>query len=380
MAAAGKRRPRRGFGTIRKLPSGRFQATYVGPDLGRHSAPFTFDARGYAERWLEEERRLIQLEEWTAPAAREAAKVLDETLTLRVYAAQWLAGRVLRPNTQKDYRHLIEDVILPKLGDLRLHDLTRADVRRWWATLDASKPRTKAKAYALLRTIGATAVDEELIAANPVLIRGAGVSKRRRSIEPATLPQLAAITEAMPERLRLAVLLGCWCALRYGEMAELRRSDIDFDRGVIKVRRGAVWLKGRTLAGPPKTAAGARDVAFPPHLAPTICEHLATYAQWGKDGLLFPSQSGGPISPSSFFKPWRKARLSAGRPDLRFHDLRHTGAVLAAQEGATLAELQARLGHTTPAAAMIYQHAASERDKQLAERLSRRAAGDASRD
>lgn len=225
----------------------------------------------------------------------------------------------------------------------------------------------------MLRTIVATAVDEEIVAANPVLIRGAGVSKRRRSIEPATLPQLATITEAMPERLRLAVLLGCWCALRYGEMAELRRSDIDFDPGVIKVRRGAVWLKGRTISGPPKTAAGARNVAFPPHLAGAIRDHLATHAQWGKDGLLFPSRSGAPISPSSFFKPWRKARLAAGRPDLRFHDLRHTGAVLAAQEGATLAELQARLGHTTPAAAMIYQHAASERDRELAERLSRRA-------
>jgi hypothetical protein len=74
MAGAEKRRPRRGFGTIRRLPSGRFQATYVGPDLGRHAAPFTFDARDYAERWLEEERRLIELEEWTSPAAREATK------------------------------------------------------------------------------------------------------------------------------------------------------------------------------------------------------------------------------------------------------------------------------------------------------------------
>jgi integrase len=130
------------------------------------------------------------------------------------------------------------------------------------------------------------------------------------------------------------------------------------------------------MSGPPKTPAGARDVAYPPHLGPVIREHLATHAQPSEDGLLFPSQSGQPISPSAFFKPWKKARETAGRPDLRFHDLRHTGAVLAAQEGATLAELQARLGHTTPAAAMIYQHAASERDKLLAERLSRRAMGE----
>jgi integrase len=64
----------------------------------------------------------------------------------------------------------------------------------------------------------------------------------------------------------------------------------------------------------------------------------------------------------------------AGRPDLRLCDLRHTGAVLAAQTGATLAELMARLGHTTPGAAMRYQHAGRERDKALAAKLSEMAA------
>ena len=63
--------------------------------------------------------------------------------------------------------------------------------------------------------------------------------------------------------------------------------------------------------------------------------------------------------------------MKAGRPDLRFHDLRHTGAVLAAQTGATLAELMGRLGHSTSSAAMRYQHAAADRDKAIAEALSR---------
>ena len=67
--------------------------------------------------------------------------------------------------------------------------------------------------------------------------------------------------------------------------------------------------------------------------------------------------------------------MKAGRPDLRFHDLRHTGAVLAAQTGATLAELMGRLGHSTPGAAMRYQHAAADRDKAIAEALSRLAEG-----
>jgi integrase len=165
-----------------------------------------------------------------AAAVREVTKRRNDSPTLQTYASAWLAERVLRPNTAKDYRHLVEDIILPGLEGLTLRILTRADVRRWWASLDPSKPRTNAKAYALLRTILSTAAEEEEVVANPVLIRGAGVSKRRRTIEPATLPQLETITQAMPERLRLAVLFGCWCALRYGEMAELRPFDIDLDR------------------------------------------------------------------------------------------------------------------------------------------------------
>jgi len=64
------------------------------------------------------------------------------------------------------------------------------------------------------------------------------------------------------------------------------------------------------------------------------------------------------------------ARVAAGRPDLRFHDLRHTGAVLAATTGATVAELMARLGHSTAGAAMRYQHATQDRDRIIALRLS----------
>ena len=59
------------------------------------------------------------------------------------------------------------------------------------------------------------------------------------------------------------------------------------------------------------------------------------------------------------------------REDLRWHDLRHSGAVLAAAAGATLAELMARLGHSTPGAALKYQHAVAGSDHAVAERLSK---------
>lgn len=62
-------------------------------------------------------------------------------------------------------------------------------------------------------------------------------------------------------------------------------------------------------------------------------------------------------------------------PGLTVHGLRHTSATLAAQLGATLAELQARIGHSTPNMAMRYQHVAAERDEQLAARMSAFATG-----
>jgi integrase len=80
------------------------------------------------------------------------------------------------------------------------------------------------------------------------------------------------------------------------------------------------------------------------------------------------------MSPSALYTVYHPARATAGRPDLHFHDLRHTGAVLAAAAGATLAELMARLGHSTVSAALLYQHAAADRDKVIAEALSKLAA------
>jgi integrase len=75
--------------------------------------------------------------------------------------------------------------------------------------------------------------------------------------------------------------------------------------------------------------------------------------------------------PATVRRVFYPARQAAGRPDLRWHDLRHLGAVLAASTGASLAELMARLGHSTPQAAMRYQHASRGRDKEIAAALSK---------
>jgi integrase len=177
---------------------------------------------------------------------------------------------------------------------------------------------------------------------------------------------------AMPPRYRLMVLLAAWCALRFGELAELRRGDVDLEARLVRVQRGVTRAGGEVFIGDPKgtRAAGRRSVSIPPHLMPLLEAHLDEHVGADPEALLFPARHGGNLAPSSLYKVWYPAREAAGRSDLHFHDLRHTGATLAAATGATLADLMSRLGHSTPAAALRYQHAAADRDRAVADALS----------
>lgn len=365
------KRARRSFGKIRKLPSGRWQASYVAPDGRRHNAPTTFDYKGDAAAWLSMQSAAITEHRWKPPEP-----TITE-ITLVAYAGPWLAGRTLQPRTRDLYQGLLDQKILPDLGDVPLKAISPLTVRTWHAKLDPEHPTRRAHAYALLRTILGTAVADGLIPSNPCVIRGAGQTKREHKIEPATPEQLDSIISELPERYGCLVLLGTWCAMRWGELVELRRKDLDWRAGKIRVRRSAQPVDGVMVVGPPKSAAGVRDVAIPPHLLPVLRQHVNQHAGWGPEGLVFPADGDQTkhLSHGSFYKPWKAARAAAGRPDLRFHDLRHTGAVMAAQTGATLAELMGRLGHSTPAMAIRYQHVAQDRDTEIARRLSEMASG-----
>lgn len=394
VALADHRQPARGggnqkgsrasFGSVRKLPSGRFQARYTGPDGKTHRGPVTFTTKGDAATWLAMESARITEGRWR-PAVTEKAAPLP---TFREYATKWLAGRELKPRTRDEYRKLLglpkeaaEDArprrdkrttttLADRWGDVTLDAITAADVRDWYATLDPTKPTHRAHLYALLRTVMATAVEHGDLAVNPCTIRGAGKAKRVRKIEPATLDELATIRDNLDERWHALVDVAAWCALRFGELTALRRQDVDLTQGVLRVRRAVTWVDGRPVVGTPKSDAGVRDVTIPPHLIDGLKAHLVTHAEPGRDGLVFPAAGGGFLNHGSFYKRWRKAREAAGRPDLRLHDARHTGAVMAAQAGATVRELMDRLGHTTPATALLYQHTADGRAAELARRLS----------
>ncbi|MCO6010207.1 tyrosine-type recombinase/integrase [Actinoallomurus purpureus] len=126
---------------------------------------------------------------------------------------------------------------------------------------------------------------------------------------------------------------------------------------------------GKLMEDTPKSRAGRRTVAIPAETIPDLQAHLDTFAEFGPEGRVFVGPRGGPLRRSGFRRIWNKARAQIGLPDLHFHDLWHVGNTLAASTGASLKELVTRMGHASPRAALIYQHATRDRDKVVAQAL-----------
>ena len=199
---------RRRFGSIRRLPSGRYQARYLGPDDVYHPADDTFDTKADAEEWLTLKEAEILEDDWIDPDAGE--------ILLSDYGATWIDERPgLRPKTVSLYRYLLRSHIAPYFPSMTVARLHLATVRRWHKKLldNGVSPVTAAKTYRLLRAILNTAVEDGLIRRNPCRIKGAGneVSPERPVL---TVPQVYALADAIAPRYRELILLATFASLR----------------------------------------------------------------------------------------------------------------------------------------------------------------------
>ncbi len=363
---------RRRFGQIRKLPSGKYQASFVGPTGTRQNAPQTFRTKTDAGRWLAQVEADLSRGTW-----------LDDHLGRQAfgeYAKAWLRDN---PRMGPRYRETCTRNLrlhMTVLEDLPLRAITPAVVREWYASaLRGKGGRTSIQqSYRFLRAVMNTAVRDGAITRNPCNILGAGTD-RAKERPVASVAQVVALIEAITPRYRAAVLLGAWCGLRRGEIIALTPQDIDLDAGTVTIRTNRVELLATREAfdAPPKTDAGKRTVTVPPHVLPVLAAHMQ---DWSGPDRVFIGRDGKPMRGDAVRQAFTRARRKADMPGFRFHDLRHTGQTLAASAGATLKDLMRRLGHSSPAAAQRYLHAVDGRDAQIASALSELAAhGDAAR-
>lgn len=329
------------------------------------------------------------------PVVRRAARraqedrVEAESVTLKQWSQTWLAQLEANPERSRatvlSYRSVLKNHVWPELGDVRLADLTSQRVADHLGLL-ASRP---SKRHPRARVNGVTpnvviALRSCINAAVQAKVGGLEsfefpLAPKHRRVRPedehgdvATPEEVRAMTEVMPERLRIAVPLAAWCALRLGEVLGLERRDLERleepERAVLHVRR-QFNVKANELT-PPK-AGSTRAIAIPGALLPALRHHLETYTPAARTAPVLANPSGQRFSQTTLDRHWRAAREEAGRPGFHFHNLRHTGLSRYAEQGATLAELLHRGGHTDVTVALRYQHATAERDRALTERLSR---------
>lgn len=250
------------------------------------------------------------------------------------------------------------------------HAAGRPDPRAVRVAPEHAGRTVAAQSYRLLHALLAQAVADGLVQTNPCKVPGAGHVEHpeRMPLAPA---EVAALADAMPHRYRAAVLLAAWSGLRPGEVFALTPADLDLHAATVTVRHTLTEVRhAAPTLGPPKTTAARRTVALPAFVVDTLAEHLRTYPPATRHTLVFTTTTGGPVTSRARTHAMARARQAIGRPDATWHHLRHTGATLAAQVGATTAELQHRIGHTTTRAAAIYQHAPAHRDHDIAAALN----------
>jgi integrase len=369
----GKRR----FGSIRKLPSKRFQARYTGPGGKVHTAPETFDTQGDADAWLAVEWAAVQGGKWAPPSVVHAEHLAEVATYFGPYAEEVIKGRLatgkIRETTARLYRRYAR-LYFGEFVKQPLSAITTRQVAAWHASM-ARTPTSRANAYGFLAMVMHAALRDELISSTPCRVSAGGAKRSRRTAEDEVLgpSEFAAYIVHVPDRHGYPMALGLafWCGLRSGEVRGLRRRDVDLKRRELTVAQQIVKLDGRNVISTlVKTDAGYRTVAIPPHFVGVMEDWLGVSPVKGRDALLFTAPTGDPMSGESLRAAGKKAAEAIGRPTLRVHSLRHSSATLFAQAGATTADMRGRFGWSSPSMATRYSHAVRERDQQLAERMS----------
>jgi len=376
---AGKRS---GFGSVEQLQSGKWRARYKWEGQ-IFTAPRTFQNKTDAQLFLSDQELELARGTWRAPTRT--------VKTVESYGTQWIERHNgLKNSTRQLYRQTFAHHIAPYIGQLRLDKVTPDIVRDWHADLrehlqttlqgeraDIDRPSqvrdgssTVARSYRLLRSIFTTALDDEVIQRNPCRIKGAGNAKAAER-PTLSLPEVQELTQAMPDHYRALVQLLVWSGIRIGEAAALQRKDLQLSSAAptLAVRERVYKVKGVYELDTPKSKAGVRTIALPPHLVPIMREHLDTYTKSDPGALVFTTRTGSCML-NSCGGSLRRALDHIGRRDVRAHDLRHTGMTLAAESGASLPELKHRLGQSTTAAAEGYLHSTQDHGRRIAQRMS----------
>jgi integrase len=343
----------------------RWRARYVDPD-GRERSR-SFPTKILAERFLAEVEHSKLAGSYRDP---DAGRV-----SLRRYAAGWVAGYPADSSRGEQIRRQLELHILPGLGSVLLSQLERRPsmVQQWITALPLSAGGAS-QVVITLSTILNAAVDDGLIVRNPCRASSVRLPRQpKRKITPWTAAQIGALRAGLPSRWQAVVDCGSGLGLRQGEAFGLAADAVDFLRRRVRVVRQVKRVNNRLWFSLPK-GGKERDVPLPGAVSLALAAHIEAYPPvavtlpWNEPSsrrhgqpvtadLLF-TRYGGALNHSTFnTTAWRPARNAAGIPSGGLHQLRHFYASVLLAGGVDIKALSVYLGHHDPAVTLrVYSH------------------------
>ncbi len=364
-----------GEGNIRKRKDGRWEGRYTAgfdPTTGKQVFK---NVLGKTQNEVKEKLK----------KALEESQKLDFTRTGKYTVSQWMEEWFenvckikVRPSSHQTYRGYIDHHITPYIGKTPIEKLSTMDLQKLCRKLmdkgrveriEAEKQpkglsaKTVRNIIQIISSAMDFAVAQKIITENPCkAVELPKVEKQEMQTIPAEQLQ-AFLTEAKASGVYEMYYIELSTGLRRGELLGLKWSDIDWNNAVITVRRQIVRINGEITEAPLKTKNSYRTVT----ISPQAVEVLKAQKEKTSSEYVFPSPTGGPISPDSVNNMLKRVLSRAGIPKVRFHDLRHTFATIALQNGVDIKTVSSILGHFSAGFTLdTYAHVTTAAQKEAA--------------
>ena len=367
-----------GEGSIRKRKDGRWEGRYTaGHDPATGKQIFK-SVLGKTQAEVKEKLKKALVE------AGQIDFTKSGKYTVGTWMDEWfeiVAKIKVRPSSHQTYRGYIDNHIKPNIGNIPLEKLTTMDLQKLYRTLltrgrverieaENQPSGLSAKTVRNINQVISSALDlavaQKIIPSNPT---DACELPKVEHREMQTIPEeqlQAFLAEARATGVYEMYYIELATGLRRGELLGLKWQDIDWKNGIIKVRRQIARMDGQIVEAPLKTKNSYRTVT----ISPQSIEVLKQQRAKTHDQYVFPSPNGGPISPDSVNNMLKRVLARAGIPKVRFHDLRHTFATIALQNGVDIKTVSGMLGHFSAGFTLdTYAHVTTAAQKEAAQTM-----------
>ena len=370
-----------GEGNIRKRKDGRWEGRYTAghdPETGK---PIYKNVLGRTQTEAKSKLK----------AAIEETKSLDITKAGKYTVGAWMdewfenyAKVKVRPSSHQTYRGYIDNHIKPNIGKIPLEKLTSLELQKLYKKLlekgrverieskgqsKGLSPKTVRNIHQIIASAMKLAKEQEIVVSDPT--EGCALPKlERKEMQTLLVEQLASfLREAKESGVFEFYYVELATGLRRGELLGLKWEDIDLEKGNLRVKRQVARINGEVTEAPLKTKNAYRTL---PLAEDTIAVLKQQKKKVGSSHWVFPSPTGGPISPDSVLHMLHRVLKRTGLPRVRFHDLRHTFATLALQNGVDIRTVSGMLGHFSAGFTLdTYAHVTTAAQKEAAKTMGK---------